>query len=117
MRKTSREDVKCRHETFQETGCSKKQDRLKPTSLNVTQAAIHKGEMERKIKKKRKKKECFQQLPTNLTLSKQMNEIGKNSLVHEFNAEYSGDLNKEQARYSNSGNQFVSWMVPNCLVY
>ena len=32
--------------------CSKKQDRLEPASLNVTQAAVHKGRMKKKKKKK-----------------------------------------------------------------
>ena len=45
---------KDRHEAFQSTGCSKKQDQLKPASLNVTQAAAHKGEMERINNNKKK---------------------------------------------------------------
>ena len=41
-RKKDVEGGRGRHETFPRTSCSKKQDRLKPASLNVTQAAVHK---------------------------------------------------------------------------
>ena len=40
-----------------EKSCSKQQARLEPTPLNVTQAAVYKGEMERTNYNKERKKE------------------------------------------------------------
>ena len=44
------------HEAFQRSSCSKKQARLEPTPLNVTQAAVHKERWREQITQKKKKK-------------------------------------------------------------